>query len=595
MSLKKEPLQIVEIDIDYCSLTYGGAPCTAALGGLFPRKCYNTFFTCQDQTNYSAGTLTLRFAQNQTGLPKGTIVYPALAGPVSTNPTEVNLGGVGDKLGSLGKRARVNIKLKDFTDSDIYTDKYRADRLDGTGQTDEGGYNPQDRGTFFGKLRRRWPYYLGRPLRVLEGYTGDSLASMRTRHYVITQWSGPDHSGNVAITAQDVLTLADDKKAQCPQPSRGKLETAIADATELPTINLLPAGIGSEYAASGRASIGSEIVTFTRSSDAITITARGVDGSDGASHSADSVFQECYYTSGSTIQAVIADLLENYANIDPAFLPTTNWAAEINRWVPYWRLTRTIAKPTGVTKLIGEILQLGIMLWWDDIAQEIKLRINRPVDLTETLAQVSDATNILEGSLKNSELQSKRLSRVLFWHGVIDYSDTTSAGKNYKKLLVAIDEDAESSDEYGEIATFEVFNPWLGPDGDDQLAQAVSVRLRNRYRNPPREVQFDVDVKDEATLRTADLLALTTRALQDETGNSIATQMQISSVEEVSPGHKLRVTAEEWDFAGRYCFITEAGRSDYGSSTAAEIAKGTYIVDAGTLLFSDGTGPYLMF
>jgi len=248
-----------------------------------------------------------------------------------------------------------------------------------------------------------------------------------------------------------------------------------------------------------------------------------------------------------------------------------------------------------VTKLLGEILQLGILLWWDDIAQEIKLRINRPVDLSETLADVSDAKNILEGSLKNTELQSKRLSRVLFWHGVIDYSDTTSGGKNYKQLLVAIDEDAESSDEYGEIATFEVFNPWLGPDGDDQLAQTVAVRLRNRYRNPPREVTFDVDVKDEATLRTADLLALTTRALQDETGNSIATQMQISSVEEVSPGHKLRVTAEEWDFAGQYCFITEAARNDYGSSTAAEIAKGTYIVDAGTLLFSDGTGPYLMF
>ena len=362
MSLKRKPLQIVEIDIDQCTRTYASAPCTAVLGTTGVRKCYNTYLTCQDTDNFNAGTLTLRFANNQTGLPKGTIIYPAMVGAVSTNPTEVTLGGVGDKLGSLGKRARVTVKLQDFTDSDIYTDPYQADRVDGTGQTDEGGYSPQSRGTFFGKLRARWPYYAGRALRVLEGYEGDALGSMRTRHYIIHKWSGPDINGNVTIIAHDILHLADDKLAQVPAPSKGKIETAITGTTNLSSFDLLPAGIGSEYSASGRASIGSEIVTFTRSNDTITLTARGVDGSTGATHSADSAFQECYFTENATIPDTIADLLQNYANIDASFLPTSDWDDEATEWIPHWRLNRTITKPTGVTKILGKILQLSILL-----------------------------------------------------------------------------------------------------------------------------------------------------------------------------------------------------------------------------------------
>jgi len=417
---------------------------------------------------------------------------------------------------------------------------------------------------------------------------------MRTRHYVITEWDGPDINGNVTITAKDILDLADNKKALVPAPSQGKLGSDIDDSS-LAVFDLVPAGIGSEYAASGRASMGSEIVTYTRSGDTITLTGRGVDGSEASSHDTDDAFQQCYRVESGTIPAVIADLLQNYAGVSASFLPTTDWNNEASRWIPHWRLTRTIAKPTGVTKVLGEILQLGVLLWWDDIDQEVKFQVNRPTDLGETVTNVTDAANLIEGTLKNSDLHDKRVSRVLFWHGVRDFTEANNDGSDFKRVVVAIDEDAESADEYNETRVFETYNSWLGSTGDDQVAQAVSIRLRNRYRDPPRQLQFDIDVKDEANLRTASLISLRTRALQDETGNVLPVQAQVSSVEEIEPGHKLRIKAQEWDFNKRYCFITEAGRSDYGASTAAEIAKGTYIVDAATLEFSDGTGPYLMF
>lgn len=593
-TLKREPLQIVELDIDYCSLTYGSAPCAATLTGTPTgvRKCYNTFATCQDTANFSAGTLTLRFARPQVGYPKGTIIYPALRS-VSTNPTKISLGGVGDRIGSLGKRARVTITLEDFADSDIYTDKYRSGRVDGTAQTDEGGYNPQDRGTFFGKLTRRFPYYYGRSIRVLEGYVGDALASMRTRHYVVTEWSGPDADGRVTITAADVLDLADNDKAKCPTPNSGKLGAAISNSY-LSTVTLTPSGVGSEYSASGYASIGSEIVGFTRASDVVTITERGAFGSTASAHSIDDLFQECYVADDATIDDLVYDLLVNYAGISSSFITTADWEDEALRWLAGYQMTACIAKPTGVAELIGEVAQLGVIFYWDDISQKIRLRANRPVDLSETPASLTDANAIVEKSLGRKDLHENRLTRVLFWHGVLDYSEGVTGGENFGKAFVAVDSSAEGADEYDQERTHQIFCRWLGQGGNDAVAAAVAQRLLNRFRDTPREVTFTIDVKDEADTRLGEVINITTRMLQDDTGNSVATAMQVTAVDEIRPGHALKVTAQTFTFAGRYGYITENSRGDYAASSASEKAAGTYIV-GGTLLFGDGTGPYLMF
>ncbi|NBT33525.1 MAG: hypothetical protein EBT13_16945, partial [Rhodobacteraceae bacterium] len=72
MTLGREPLTVVEIDLPLCARTYGTAPCTAALSAETPNKCFNTRKTCQDTANYlGTSTQTLRFAKNQTGIPKG--------------------------------------------------------------------------------------------------------------------------------------------------------------------------------------------------------------------------------------------------------------------------------------------------------------------------------------------------------------------------------------------------------------------------------------------------------------------------------------------------------------------------------------------
>jgi hypothetical protein len=54
--MSKERVIFLEVDQEFCSRTYGNAPCTAALGVTGTRKCYNTRFTCQDPANYDGST-----------------------------------------------------------------------------------------------------------------------------------------------------------------------------------------------------------------------------------------------------------------------------------------------------------------------------------------------------------------------------------------------------------------------------------------------------------------------------------------------------------------------------------------------------------
>lgn len=546
-----------------------------------------------DNTLVSPHIETLRFAQNVDGLPRNQRIYPALASRVRTNPSRINLGGVSDRSGPLGKRARVQVNLQDFADSDIWFDRYQSERVSGVAQTDEGGYNPQDRGTFFAKFRQRFPYYVGRNLRVLEGEVGQSLSSMRTRHYVISEWSGPDAGGSVQITAKDALDLAENRKAQAPRPSLGKLGAGISDSAAV-SFNLTPASVGDDYPASGRASIGSEVVSYTRSGDTITLTGRGLDGSEATTHNLGDVFQEAYHVSDGDIATVAQDLLVNYANVPSGYIDTATWQSESTRWLAGFNLNATITKPTGVTQLLGELAQMGVIWWWDDAAQQIIMRANRPLDIGETDPDLSDKATFIEKTIDAKDLYEERLSRVLYWHGQIDASGSATDGNNFRRVSIPIDASAEGPNEYNQTQLVEIFNRWLG-SGSDSVADAVAARLLNRYRDTPQEFTFQFDAKDAPDIVPATPVTVTSRLLVDDTGNALKTQMQVTSVEEIIPNHRLQATAQSYQFDRRYGFITENTRPDYSASTDAQREQGTYIVDGSTLAFPDGSGPYVMF
>lgn len=586
VNLGRQPVTIVEIDLPICTRVFGTAPCTAALSALVPRKCFNTRATCAAPAAYAETMQTLRFAKNTSGLPKSGTIFPALAS-VSSRSTEINLSGIDPKSTALGTRARVTVTLQDFSYHDRLTDPYAAQRKSGAAQYSGVGYDPEANGTFFGRMLARHPYYIGKPLRVRRGYVGDDLSAYETAHYVITEISGPDPGGAVQIIAKDVLDLADNTKAVAPAASRGKLAAAIAATAT--TATLTPDGIGDEYPVSGRVAVGNEVMIFTRSGDVLTLTARGVDGSTAAAHSAGDVVQVCLRYEGQKISDTIYDLLVTHAGVDPAFLPIDDWHAEDDDWLAGIVATATIAKPTGVATLIGELCQFGVVVWWDETAQQIPFGVNRPLAPGETFVPLTDGANLISGSADPSRGDDMRISELHFWHGIINPTASADSDDNYAKLVVA----TPLVNPYGQDAIKTIYSRWFGHAGDDVAASVIAERLALRYERSPVVLSGAVDPKDRETVRLGALCRVTSRAIQGPSGVPEPVIMQVSKIE---PGDgAIAFVAEEYRIDGRFGFLLTDPQADYDTASETDKSEGCFIWDEAATEFPDGTGPYLIF
>lgn len=579
----REPVEIVEIDVDYCSLTYGSAPCTAALGTTGVRKCFNMYQHCQDRENFTREALTLRFAQPRPNMPKDQVYFPALES-TSTRSASVNIGGSDPRLASLGKRATVTARFKDFSYHDRILDKYQAERVSGAAQTDEPGYNPADRGLFFRKLKSRWPFYAGRPMRVITGYIdGGALTDTQTRHFIVTNMTLDDR-GNVTIEGKDVLDLADNDKAKCPAESNGLLaEDLTATAT---TMELAPEGIGdAEYPASGKIVIGSEIMDFTRAADVLTLT-RAVAGTSGSTHSAGDSVQVCYEVDNGRIDDTIQDLLVNFAGIDPAFVPFATWQAEIDRWASSLVLDAIIPKPTGVAGLVGELAVLGVSIWWDDIAQEIRIKMTRPPD-GDAVYSLTDDNAIISAQVEDRD--EDRLTRIAFFTRIIDPTDGEDDDENYRLRQVFVDVEAESDNEYNGSRNREIFCRWLN-DGNTADVRIAARRLLQRMSNAPQYFTMELDAKDRAVGLT-DVLLVTSDTFTDETGRSAEIPMQVVAIEEIRAGHRFRVRAQSYRLAVDVGYCSPNDAPDFASASEAERNAYIYCADNNGSL-PDGSQPF---
>jgi len=586
--MSREPITIVEIDVDGCTRTFGAGACTASLTGQTVRKCYNTFATCRLPSAFNRTTTfrTLRFCQPRANMPKGATYFPAVTS-ISEHSSTVNIAGSDDDLSSLGRRATVKVGFLDFPYHDRLTDPYQAERASGAAQTDEAGYDPSDRGTFWTKLKARWPYYAGRALRVINASIVDgALTDQVTRHYVITGVSGPDSDGGVTVEASDVLDLASNEKAVAPKTSSGVLLGDIsASAT---TMTLSPTGIGaSEYPASGRALIGSEIVTYTRSGDTITLTGRGMARTTAASHSAGDTFQQVLRFNNTRVDAAVYALLVTYAGIDPAFISFADWQAEVDRWMPEIQLNTHIVKPTGVATLVGELAVLGVSIWWDGATQKIRLKANRPPDNDPVFA-VTDRSQVK--SISHEDQDDKRLTQIHFYSVQTDPTKSGTSAENYDRMMATVDLAAQEAWAYGKSNIRTIHCRWLD-GGADGAIRIISKRLLKRFNAAPAHYTILLDAKDRA-IGLTDILSVSSRVVMDETGRPVERLMQVIQRSEPTPGHEVKVVAQAYQFDGRFGYCTPNDWPVYDSASVSQKAAGNWAVDEGTLLFADGTEPY---
>lgn len=495
-------LEYIEIDVTRCSLTYGTAPCTAAVGATGDFKCYNSPATCQDPANYAASTKTFRFAKSTGDLPVTIDARP--------NVQSIRIRGQEIKPAeSLGTRESVSIAFQNHRDSDAGYDPYISSR----------GFNPYARGTHWGKFVSRWPNLQGYALRVIRGALGQPLADMESRHYYIESTTGPDINGKFSITAKDALKFLDGKKAQAPLPSGGRLSAAITNTDT--SLTLVPAGIGDlEYPASGNASIGDEYVSFTRSADTITLTGRGLKGSEQDEHDADETFQIALVYSAVDPADIIDDLIFNYTDTPANYRDLAVWQTETDTF--YGRLlSADIAKPTPLKDLVSELIQqVGLSVYTDIVGQKIRLKVLRQG--APTLNVTDD--NHIAGSLRFMQDEEQRINAVYTYYGQKNPLENLDEEQNYKAILAKYDDDQVKALENLPLSIRKIKSRWI-INSNRPAAQQINDSMIERYGDTPGMCSFRLPFNKPVNLGSQ--ITLKSRLFEDPQGSEKAAQSAI--------------------------------------------------------------------
>jgi len=417
--------------------------------------------------NFNNSPVTVRFSKASSHYPLGIDAVPNIR-DISFTPATISLGQ------DLGQRATLQVTFVDHPDTDTGPagDPYRTER----------GYNPYEQGTFWGKFRARYPFLQGRPIRLIRGYLGQTLGEMDVRHYVIDSFDGPDFSGAFTIKAKDILKLADNDKAKAPKLSVGFLNADISASASSFTVQ--PSGAGATYPSSGYINIGgSEICSFTRSSDTFSITRAQFDTA-AATHQAQDRVQLCLQYSGDDPAEIIYDLFVNYAGIDSSFIPLSTWQTETATYLQRV-YTTLIAEPTGVNDLVSELVeQAALAIWWDDSTQQLKLQVLRAIP---TNAQTFDENVTM--SLGVSDQPSTRLSQVWTFYGLRNPLLKLDETSNYRSVELMVD--LQSQSDYGVEAVKQIFSRWI-PAFGRSVAARLNALILGRFKTPPRRFTFSL-------------------------------------------------------------------------------------------------------
>jgi hypothetical protein len=388
-------------------------------------------------------------------------------------------------------------------------------------------------GTFFGKLRAHRRSLQGLPLRVIRRADDETI----THHYVIESLSR--NAGElVTVVAKDLLKVSDSDRAQAPAISHGRVQSDIDEFVT--SLTLTPTGIGNlEYPASGKAAIGgSEIVSFTRSGDVLTIV-RAQSGTEAKSHDADEVVQlVLIYTSESPAD-IVYDLLATYTEIDASWLPLADWQADIDSYIG--RLySAEIATPTAVKTLLDELMeQMGLVIWWDDVEQKVRLKSLRPV----SGARVISTDEMMADSFSFQEQPAKRVSEIWTFFALRNPLAKLDDTTNYRSTLVTVDPDSDA--DYGQSAIRKIFSRWIAINNRPAASRLNAMQIA-RYRDPPRKFSFDLYITSVAP-SLGDGLELEHWSLQDDTGATITAPVQVTSIERDED--RLVIDAEEMLFS----------------------------------------------
>lgn len=562
----RKPIQVVEMLLDFCDNEYGVnntlSSCTAS--GPSGGECYNTRATCQDLNNYeiglngkkrylfrkdtSSGELGYTNSMYDTASP---CIISVTSAPVEIMPTK-----------GVALRANITITLRDFYSTGAAVDPYFESR----------NLIALESGSYFQKLLERNPHYVGRPIRVYDGYidhAGYQQLGHGGKFYIIDKMSL--NKDVLTITCKDPMSLADNLKAKVPEPSKFSLKASLAHGTQNSVVltvdnaDASAAKVHAYFGLTGHCRIEEEIIKYTRlETDAhisFHVNNRGAWGSKvpatGDSYDAGEVVQKCvvygeYDGSGasSSINDVAYDLLVNEANVPKNAIrndPTVkySWADENTRWLETYRIDAIFSEPKEVNKQLGQLASMvGVNFFYDDRLGLIRMRAETPeLDLNKILTITDD--NIVKNSLSFSNNDKDRVSRVYYYYNMRDHTSDRDKPKNFKNLYVAIDSDSEIEEEYGKSSSKTIYAYGVN---SGNTATSITQRLLSRFKNTPKTVKFKIDASLDV-LRTGDHFYLTTEHIVDFNGVPKRTEFQCLSVKFDSKKLNFEIKAKQFGFS----------------------------------------------
>jgi hypothetical protein len=499
------PVTLVDLALPRCSRTYGTAPCTAAIGSTGDDRCYNTFATCQDAANFSAGSSTFRMTRVDAPALPGIAAFPCITG-ITTIPTVL------DQRNGLGARELLRLEVDDFIDDDFEQDPYVTQRTIRTPRR------------FWVRLAKRHRAWRAVTLTIREGYLeadGTLIVSgMSTRGYVLENVE-LGAGGRVTITAKDVLKILDGVKI--PATSDGALAAGIGSGDASCSVG---SGEGAQYGtAPFYVRIDSEIILVnTRSTDSFSSITRAQFGTTAAAHSAAAAVQLCrVWTGTDAVDDIWEDILLD-AGVTAGQISKTDYTTDVDKYLATLTPSVCISEPTPASELLaGLMVQTMSMTWWDAEAQKVKAAVIKPRQPLETLTEIGDEYNILGDSVSVVPMEAERVTRGAVAHGVKVWTDGLDDAKNYAAQVRYIDTDAESANEYGDVKDRTLYAYWIG-SSLTAVADSLCYRLVSKFRNAPKRITLDLDPKDGDALAVGDLVELTTYLLVDDTGAATATE-----------------------------------------------------------------------
>jgi hypothetical protein len=191
-----------------------------------------------------------------------------------------------------------------------------------------------------------------------------------------------------------------------------------------------------------------------------------------------------------------------------------------------------------VRTLVSELVeQAALAMWWDDLSRTIKLRVLRAVS---TNATVLDASNILEGSLQTKDQPSKRITEVWTYYGQIDPTKGVDRADNFRSTLATLALQVET--DYGASSIKTIYSRWIPPFGI-QIAQRVNDIQIARYREPPRQITFELHRYGEVSPELGGAYKVGGWSIQDAFGLPALAPVQITRLNALND--RYQVEAEE--------------------------------------------------